>query len=534
MKNFRARRSRVVFGLTSITLALSAAVACSTPVLTDGVDSTEQAVGETHPFQSRLVCERAQGNVLVGVLFDIASGSKVKVTEFQSAGNVGACELAVRAARNNKVCVPSGGGFTLRNLTTGTNQGSYGTLAACTTVSRGSPTMRTDPGFVDFIAPAEIAPFVAKLPNVPDATIDQALKNPKTMWYDESALTFVYQDSFGNPKGLRANRVGYDVGITSKSVPDIFALTEYFQPQGFKFPFTFSAGATFTENVYVLDFWLPPTGANGAAKPVRIWKNNSHWQWVFPVGTVIGEVLFIQATDDKQWFPFEIRSRVRGLNGWSTGVFRPYVQATDLAQAIKEKRPAWNGPGDLQALVTHLESTETLTPHTMTAPSYAKLFPPLQGAMDYLPATADLALVKELLGTKTWSNAMGARWKTNAAGTMKTFAASTHAAFHVVPREYPGGMLETTEAACRACHVETSRPLNNLDSRVVLYGEVWGEDEIFTWHPFLVDEDTFSVADGNRNVNPRLVTSGLVEMATPASAPQTYKVLPKPYAAVYE
>lgn len=531
--------------LTLTTLVLAA---CSFADHADDqelVEGSEAAVGaggapgETHPYQSRLICERKPGSILVGVMYDISSGAKVKVTEISSNGNVGACELAIRASRNRKVCVPGSGGWTVRDLNTNTSTGSYSKLSLCTAITRAVPRpLRTEPGYVDIISPAEIAPFRAALPTLSDPAVEAALKDARTIWYDEASLVFTYQDSFGSPKGLRANRVGFDVGNTA-SEPDIHALVEYFQPSKFKFPFAFSAGATFEDNVYVLNFWRPPpsTPAGPGVKPVKIWKNNSHWQWVFPVGTTIGEVLFIQAPDDKSWYALEVRSRVRAIDRWVTGVFRPYVHATDLANAIKDKRPAWDSSADLRSLVTAAESTETLTPSTLSAPSYQAIFPPMQGALDYLPATADTALIKELLTGRTFTNAMGERWKTNAAGTLKTYAASTKAPFHIVPREYKGGLLESTEAACRKCHEQTSRPLNNLDGRVVLYGEIWGEDEIFTWHPFAIDEDSFSVGDGTRFVNQRLVTAGLVEMTTASSAlsdPSTYKALPKPYVPQYE
>ena len=113
-------------------------------------------------------------------------------------------------------------------------------------------------------------------------------------------------------------------------------------------------------------------------------------------------------------------------------------------------------------------------------------------------------------------------------------SSATRARFHIVPAGYPAGMFATTEGGCRTCHEQTSRPLNNLDPRVVLYGEVWGEDEVFTWHPFAIDVNAFGVADGNRKLNPRLAQARLVEMATPASDPQIYKTLQKPYSPIYD
>lgn len=526
------RGGRFVRGL-GLTVLLAAASCAVTDSLEPSETQESAATGESHPFQSRLVCERAPGSTLVGVMYDISGATRVKVTEFSSGGNVGACELAIRASRNHRVCVPSGwSGFTVHDLSLNTNQGTFTTLAACTAVTRGSPVLRTEPGYVDFMAPAEVLPFKQVLPpSLSDPVFDAALKSEKTMWYDEASLVFAYQDSFGSPKGLRANRVGYDVGSTA-SEPDIHALTEYFEPQKFKFPFGIAAGSTFKENVYALYFWLPPVNATtGAAKPVRMWKNNSHWQWVFPVGTVIGEALYIQAPDDQKWFAFEVRARRREAAGWVTGVFRPYLGPAELAAAIKTKRPQWATTNEVKDLVDHLESTTALTSFTLSSVPYAAVFPAINGAMDYLPAT-EPALVKELLTGRAFTEAMGTHWK--AEGTLESYAASTHAPFHIVPKEYPAGMFALSQNGCRNCHQQTARPLNNLDPRVVLYGEVWGEDEVFTWHPFAIDTDSFSVADGNRNVNPRLVTAGLVEWSTPASDPTTYAPLAKPYVATYE
>lgn len=46
-----------------------------------------------------------------------------------------------------------------------------------------------------------------------------------------------------------------------------------------------------------------------------------------------------------------------------------------------------------------------------------------------------------------------------------------------------------------------------------LYGEVWGKDNIFTFHPF--DESYYDKLDlnlvDNRHLNGKLVTAGLVE-----------------------
>jgi hypothetical protein len=509
-------------------------VACTPPT---GIESLQSALtpttlaGESHPYQDRLVCVLAPGDSLDGVMYDVSTGTPVEVTHFDFGGNVGSCELAIRAARNGKVCISDGNyGYTIRDLKAKTNSGSYSDLSDCTTITRGWPTLRTDPGYVEFIAPSELQPFLAALPTLSDSALDQALHSTKTMWYDEASLTFVYQDSFGDPKGLRGNRVGYDVG-SNASEPDIHKLVDYFQPGHFKLPFSIAAGADFSENIYVMNFWLPPQ-IKGATAPVRIWQNNSHYQWVFPVGTVIGEVLFIQAPDDQKWFTFEVRARTRQLDHWDISVFRPYLSASALSSAIKALRPGWSQSADLSGLVTHLDDNTNLTAYTLQSPTYAALFPAISGAMDYLPETTDVALIKQLLTGKTFDKSNGTSFKSD--GTKTAYAASTHARFHVVPQEYFGGMFEVSNDSCHRCHQQTSRPLGDLDSAVVLYGEVWGEDEVFSWHPFTIDEDTFSVTDGNRHLNPRFQTAGLVDQQDPSSDPTHYQTLAKPYTPTYE
>ena len=55
---------------------------------------------------------------------------------------------------------------------------------------------------------------------------------------------------------------------------------------------------------------------------------------MFPAGTVLGELLF-QVDSSGEWFPFEIRTRVRRIDGWSSNVFRPFPTAEDFARELE-------------------------------------------------------------------------------------------------------------------------------------------------------------------------------------------------------
>jgi phenylpropionate dioxygenase-like ring-hydroxylating dioxygenase large terminal subunit len=222
---------------------------------------------------------------------------------------------------------------------------------------------------------------------------------------------------------------------------------------------------------------------------------------------------------------------VREINRWRTDIFRPFPRAADFAAAIKKHRSNWQGP-DLKELVAHLEDNTNLMPAKMETKSYAKVIPNFNGYYDKLPATKDHALIRSLLKKTVFKSAMNAEWKRS--GDMVTFAPATDANFHIVPKHHIAGLLENTEKSCAQCHNRTGQPLGQLDRRAVLYGEIWGEDQIFTWHPFKPITEIYSVSDGSRVVHPKLQEAGLLLQKKPAANDPVYRELPKPYSPVYK
>lgn len=505
--------------------ALPMAIILNSQVETDDPLETN----ESHPFQDKLICERAPGGTLVGVMYDVRNGGKKKIGQFTS-GHVGACELAVRAARNDLVCLQRNWSIAATKISTQETVKTFGSdLNACLAYTRGWDSLTTQSGYVDFMDPNEQEAMKELLPQLADTKLNDAMRSSRTMWYDDNAMVFVYQDSFGDPKGLRANRVGYDVGSNS-SVPDIRLLVNYFKPGKFRFPFGITAGADFHESDHVLYFWQPPV-KNGKTLPVKYWKNRSHFHWTFPVGTIFGEVLMINGPKEKDWHVFEVRVRERLKSSWKTSIFRPFVNAKQMAQAIQDERPNWQET-DLKALVNHLLDNTTLVDRTLDTEYYGKIVPDFKGSADYLPGTKDTALIHGFLKNRVFQDVMGTSWKKG--NGKETFAAATKADFHIVPRDYIGGMFGTTEKACMTCHEHSGRPFKDLDSRVVLYGEIWGEDQIFTWHPFEIGTDSFTVSDGSRRINKRLLSSGLLVREKPSSSDPNYEILPLPYRPDYE
>jgi len=502
------------------------------------VDDTpvdQASLNTTDTTPEHLVCRRAPGSNLIGVMSYLSPKGEVRLGSFSSNGNVAACEMARRAARKGVTCVESSGGYSAINMVTRATIKSFsGKIDDCLAYTQVRDSRALNDAAPQFIDRKELSAYLKNMPAVSDAQINGALKSQDTIWYDEDSMVFAYQDSFGNPtgpEGLRANRVAYDVGSTAAE-PDIKALTEYFELQTFKYPFSITAGRLDRDNAQAVYFWLPPRDATGKQLPVAYWKNGSHWHWVFPTGTIFGELLLVRDSGtDSEWYVHEVRSRVRETNRWRTDIFRPFPKATDFATAIKKYRANWQET-DLKQLVTHLEDNSTLVAGRLDSKSYEKAVPSIDGYYDRLPATKDYALIRTLLRKTVFQSAMNAEWKRS--GDKVSYAPATSANFHIVPKKFIAGLLKNDETSCMRCHNQTGRPLGQLDSRAILYGEIWGEDQIFTWHPYKIVPEMYSVSDRSRIANPKLVKAGLLIEKKPTTNDPVYRELTRAYSPIYK
>jgi hypothetical protein len=392
---------------------------------------------------------------------------------------------------------------------------------------------------LQLLPPARLQAIKAKLPVVEDATIAAIFKGDRTIWYDHTAIIPGYQDSFGDnvelPIGFRPNTIAAE--MIDLAVPGGHA--ELFVNQGhFNFPFETTGGADDAANAFVVDFWVPPLDAAGQPLPVVYWEREPNeythrYEWLFPKGTVFGEVLFLTAPSG-EFYTYEVRSRTRDLDGWHVDVFRPFPRAEDLANAVKaaqKANPAWNTTGTSELLQT-LESTGTLVPSTLAATHFQAAWSTIQGASDVLPAFDDVALPEKLLASTTFRSAKGIAWKSS--GTLTAWAATTSAAFSVVPKGYKGGFLSVDDTTCSRCHADAGHPFVDYYPEVEAYGELWGMDEVFSWHPF--EASQFVDANGgvlnfdydNRVIRQDFTDAGLVARydATKHAA-TVYKEIPR-------
>lgn len=143
-------------------------------------------------------------------------------------------------------------------------------------------------------------------------------------------------------------------------------------------------------------------------------------------------------------------------------------------------------------------------------------------SLDVLPGLAgdDAALIHDLLRTTPFRSARGIAWKHD--GARVAWAASASGPGSIVPVGYNAGVVEVSDASCEGCHRDAGRPFETWYPNILAYGELWGNDDVFTWHPFVIDafvDDAGRVVSfnhDNRAMRPDLIAAGLLAPYDPA------------------
>lgn len=382
-------------------------------------------------------------------------------------------------------------------------------------------------GSVQILSAQTLAKYRALLPPVADGEVDDAMLAEDTLWYDAETIVPGYQDSMGDPVGFRPNTI--DQSLINLAVPG--GWQKLFERKGrFHFPFA-TGGADRSDDLVKWNFLRLPR-ASGALLPVVYTRLKwTRWQWLFPAGTIIGEVMATKFSDGTLKV-FEIRTRHRHLDRWENRIFRPFPTADDLAYAVRERRPDWFLKPNLFTFVESLRSPGELSARRLETTFFPGTFAADDGHLDVLPDLGDPDLAKELLSDRLFKPAGATPWKQ--VGTAKTYAPSSDSRDGIVPRFYDGGMLPVDDQSCRRCHQDAGRAIADFYPVMVLYGELWGEDETFSWHPF--DPKAYVSANGevanfnndNRKLRAEFVKSGFVK-AFDASVHSSaiYKALPR-------
>jgi len=370
-----------------------------------------------------------------------------------------------------------------------------------------TPRSRAD-GIQSLIPSAKLVQIKAALPQVSYPTLSAIFSSSDTLWYDTDVMKPSYQET-GHPGGGAQDNAHW-LRLIASPLLDIANKIYDAQALHWRFPFAATAGTDNATNIYTANFLSLPSEA-GKIQPIPVSSTSddefTSWVWRYPNGTVIGEVLFIK-DGTTGLLPCEVRTRTRSDNGWSANVFRPFPEAADLDLAIKINRPQWQTNPKLVAVVQSLENNLSLTPLALTATGLPGTFDQ-SGFLDTIPDFGDDDLVRGLLQSTEFISAYGTVWKQN--GDQKTYAASTQSSLSIVPQGYTAGMIEVSDSSCMRCHQSASEKLEDFYSEIQLYGEIWGKDGIFTFHPF--DESYYQDLDlnaqDNRHMNQALINMGV-------------------------
>ncbi len=349
----------------------------------------------------------------------------------------------------------------------------------------------------------------SSLPKVDDPAVQRMLDDPTLILYTDREMPRAYQFWSGDLQGVHLASYNISAGDG-----------EPFGNGNREFPWGAPAGTHRTKNVSSFRFLWLPRDEDGKPLPV-VWHrkrlpgdSSTGYAWLFPVGTVVGEVLLMRGPDDIRC-TFEMRTRTRESDSWGVDVFRPFPRAVDLAERIKQLRPNWQENESLVALCRHLEEPVEFDTHTLSDRQPGRRTFSQSAGIDNLPELTDNQLVSELLTKTVFRSALGGHWKMDASGN-KAFAPTTTAAFHIVPANYDAGFVEVDRQSCMRCHETVNQSVDRFDSLREWYGRIRGSDGIFSFHPFSLDSLSDNGFGRSIQMRKELVDGGVLEEFDPA------------------
>ncbi len=360
---------------------------------------------------------------------------------------------------------------------------------------------------VRLMSPQREATFRKFLPKVDDADVQAILDDPSLILYTDQEMPECYQIWDGQLPGLHS--VSYNISADNG---------EPYGNGNIEFPWGHPAGTHRAANVTSFRFVRLPKDANGKVMPITWYRKHlsgdsaQGYAWVYPVGTVFGEVLTMKAPWGTS-YTFEMRLRVRENGDWNVDVYRPFPTAEDLSHRIKELRPEWSKNAQLAKLVKHLDSPVKMQKRVLADNHPGRVIYQTMG-VDTLPPAGDDALVVKLLTQTTFQSALGSTWRKSTNG-LHTCAPTTTARFHVVPANYDAGFIEADRVSCRRCHETTNRHVRDFQAGRDWYGRVRGSDGIFSFHPFDPSSISHNGYGGTPQMRSELVRGGLLERFNP-------------------
>lgn len=356
------------------------------------------------------------------------------------------------------------------------------------------------------VSPAALGITIPRI--IGDTKVDRRLNDPRTVYYK---LPPIWQHWVPASRTEHRNRALGSVYHTQTPAvwgvhPTSF-LADFNANPDFPWEVTFGLNLPHRESVAkktaplydTINFLSLPEDEEGQLIPVVVLTDERPIKWLFPPGTMVGEVIYV--THKGKRYVQEIRTRTKNppATTWFPGVYRP----------VKDRQ-------ELQ-LLTRIAYEPSRRYMSFRNPEEDEVFR-IEGTVEKLPDLPE-AVVTSLL-SRPFQDVTESDWHP---------ASDTD--FNILPRDYSLGLLKHTDSeACANCHRQTQISVRNLiphepkiQANPLKVGNIRGSDAVFTWHPF----SYLSVQDNNvllpaREVYLRRfdVSNGVVEMLKAGQKPR--------------
>lgn len=361
----------------------------------------------------------------------------------------------------------------------------------------------------------------ATLPQLEAREWHEDLHSPAVMWFtrDEIPPAYQHQGTFHSPAyNISADPTDTNIRHGEGGNANV------------QFPWARAGGLDRSPEAITATGLLLPARPNGGRWPVVVWSDDlpgdprvgpePGLRWMFPAGATLFEVLGHEVAGKVT--VFEVRARVRELDAWGVGLFRPYPRAEDLAAELA-RRDAVRHAATIAALrrPPAFVTVDVSDRANKSRPAFIGLTD-----VTFLP-TLPPELVRELLRVP-FRDALGAVWLTSASGA-KCYSPTTAELEQLVPRHWMGSLVGTDSDSCAKCHDTVGQHARRFDQFRGWYGHVRGDDFVFSFHPVAPSAIAYNGARLSARLNPALVRSGVVEVYDPARHPRAvYQLLSWP------
>lgn len=347
--------------------------------------------------------------------------------------------------------------------------------------------------------------YLRLIPDSADGVLQRLRQRSEIVFYDERVMPSTHQSN--TPGGIN--------GVLSSAQNTSANRTEPFGNANREFPWDVPAGTTRGDNSRTFKFWVPPD----SGQRVVVWRQNGLVEWLFPTGTVFGEVLLVENPRTRKSYTFEVRTRTKtgdfaaGLPAWSVNAYRPFATADEFREALRslsESEQLTAATGEYKRGPTRRLLTALAAPvlHPIAKRDRHDIYGGIaQGATPGMMRVADRAAfdrrgwqesieplddatVERLLTRTPFTSVLGKEWRREPSPPGETaartvIAPTTDADFHIVPRAYFGTLIPADKGSCQTCHESALKNASEFQPARDWYGRVRGNhDGIFSWNPW--------------------------------------------------